>query len=67
MGSYQTGGGEDHDWARHWVAKGFVIVHEPNFKVYHSHHYGSIGWIRHFIGWTKMTREIEFKPQKRNF
>ena len=62
-----AGGGEDHDWARHWVAKGFVIVHEPNFKVYHSHHHGLIGWLNQFIGWTKMTKEMEFKPQKRNF
>ena len=62
-----AGGGEDHDWARHWVAKGFVIVHDPNFKVYHSHNHGLIGWAKQFWGWIKMKKEIEFIPQKRNF
>ncbi len=62
-----AGGGEDHDWARHWVAKGFVIVHEPNFKVYHSHHPGLKDWLTEFIIWAKMTKEMEFKPQKRSF
>ncbi len=62
-----AGGGEDHDWARHWVAKGFAIIYEPNFKVYHSHHPGLIGWLKRFIIWAKMAKETEFKPQKRNF
>ena len=62
-----AGGGEDHDWAKYWVAKGFVIVHDPNFKVYHSHDHGLIGWIKEFVGWTRMRKERDFKPQKRNF
>ena len=62
-----AGGGEDHDWARFWVAKGFAIIQDPKFKVYHSHDHGLLGWVEEFIGKTKMAKEMEFKPQKRNF
>lgn len=59
-------GGEDGDWGRHWVARGFVLIHDPKFKVYHSHDLGAIDLIRQLLGWRRMHKENEFKPQKKN-
>lgn len=61
-----AGGGEDGDWARHWVKKGLVLIHDPKFKVYHSHNLGLIDLIRQFFGWKKMRKEKEFVAQKKN-
>lgn len=31
-------GGEDADWAWHFVRKGYKIIHDPRFRVRHPHH-----------------------------
>ncbi len=61
-----AGGGEDVDWARHWLDKGYRIVREPGFVVYHSHNLGLIDLIKQYIGWKKMAKPSKFTPQKRN-
>ncbi len=60
-------GGEDGDWARHWVKEGYKIIHDPRFRVQHSHNLGAIAKIQQIIGWAKMAGPQKFKPQKRNF
>lgn len=45
-----AGGGEDGDWAKHWVSEGFAVIHDPKFKVYHSHDLGLIDLTRQFFG-----------------
>ena len=35
--SQKLGGGEDTDWAFHFIKDGYTIVQHPNFSVYHSH------------------------------
>ncbi len=60
-------GGEDGDWAKHWVAKGYKIIHNPKFKVYHSHNLGLTGQIKQFIGWIKMGKPRSFKAQVNKF
>lgn len=62
-----AGGGEDMDWAWHWLEKGFRIVCDPDFRVYHSHNLGLIDLIKQRIGWKKMAKPSNFTPQKRNF
>ncbi|MBT3249540.1 MAG: glycosyltransferase family 2 protein [Candidatus Pacebacteria bacterium] len=34
---YATEGCEDYDWAQEMISRGFRIVKDPNFNVYHSH------------------------------
>jgi len=62
-----AGGGEDVDWAWHWLDKGYLIVREPDFVVYHSHNLGLVDLIKQYVGWKKMTKPGKFTPQKRNF
>ncbi|MDD3532340.1 MAG: glycosyltransferase family A protein [Candidatus Shapirobacteria bacterium] len=62
-----AGGGEDVDWAWRWLDKGYRIVREPGFVVYHSHNLGLIDLIKQYIGWKKMAKPSKFTPQKRNF
>ncbi len=60
-------GGEDNDWACHWASKGYKIIHDPKFKVFHSHNLGLIGLIKQFIGWIKMGKPRSFKAQINKF
>ena len=60
-------GGEDGDWAKHWIKRGFIIIHDPRFKVYHSHNLGLIDLIKQYLKWRKMGKPLKFNPQKRNF
>lgn len=60
-------GGEDRDWANHWIAKGYKIIHDPKFKVYHSHNLGLIEQIKQLIGWIQMCEPRSFKAQVNKF
>ena len=63
-----AGGSEDRAWAKHWVDKGFTIIHEPRFVVYHSHNLGPIDELKQFMNWVRQNdRPMSFKAQKRNF
>lgn len=46
-----AGGGEDNDWLRHWLSKGYVAIRDMNFAVHHSHYLGVKGWIKQFQHW----------------
>ncbi len=49
-------GGEDGDWARHWLSKGYVIIQDPKFRVYHSHNLSLIGLIKEQCRWIGMSK-----------
>jgi rhamnosyltransferase len=60
-------GGEDTAWARYWVERGFVVIHDKRFRVYHSHNMGPIGQVKQFANWVTLSRPRKFKAQDRNF
>lgn len=39
-------GGEGAEWARYFMQQGYVLVHDPAFRVYHSHRLRLVGLIR---------------------
>lgn len=49
-------GGEDYDWACHFLARGFVTVQDPKFRVYHSHHLGLFGLISQGFKYQRMMK-----------
>lgn len=52
-------GCEDYDWASEMIYRGYNIVRDPGFYVYHSH--GGLGraqWHQRFFQWQKVIREI---------
>lgn len=53
-------GGEDYGWARHVLALGYVAIHDPKFRVYHSHHLGLIKLISQGFKYQRMMKS----PQK---
>jgi glycosyltransferase involved in cell wall biosynthesis len=58
-----AGGGEDGDWAKHWIKEGYKIIHDPKFKVYHSHNLGLIGLIKQYVGWMGKGKATKFKSR----
>ena len=54
-------GSEDYEWSRYWRYKGYLIVNDPKFRVYHSHHLGFLGIIEEKLKWKKQRGEINKK------
>lgn len=55
-------GGEDEEWARYWLKKGYRAVYDKKFTVYHSHYLGFWGWIRQYLYWRSLGRPRSFRP-----
>lgn len=51
-------GSEDYEWSLYWKKQEYLIVNDPRFRVYHSHHLGFLGIIQKQYEWRKQTREI---------
>lgn len=47
-------GGEDGEWAYYFIKKGYEIIKDPGFTVFHSHHLGLIGLVRQYRHWRKV-------------
>lgn len=47
-------GGEDTDWAGYWIQRGYVIVHEPGFRVKHSHNQTLIPYLKQLYRYVSM-------------
>lgn len=47
-------GGEDADWAKYWMDRGFVMVQDPKFRVYHSHHLSPRQLVKQYLRWLNM-------------
>jgi len=51
-------GGEDYDWAREMLARGYKIVVEPEFKVFHSHREPLSQLVSKYLVWQEIRRRI---------
>jgi len=59
-------GGEDYDWAIEMRMKGYEIIVEPKFNVYHSHKETLAQLLLKYIAWRRVRRKIESlkRPRK---
>ncbi len=44
---------EDLEWSLYWKKRGYKIINEPKFAVYHSHRWGPLGILKAEIFWHK--------------
>jgi len=51
-------GGEDYDWALEMLARGYKLVVEPRFDVYHSHGESLPNLVSKYLVWRKIRRDI---------
>jgi rhamnosyltransferase len=52
-------GGEDHDWATEMLARGYRIVVEPEFAVYHSHGETLSQLFHKYLVWRRIRKDVE--------
>lgn len=52
---------EDLEWSIYFKRKGYEIINDPRFRVYHSHHLGLLGIIKQHMEWKKSRIEINKK------
>lgn len=55
------GGGEDGEWCKYWIKKGYVAVRDRRFSVYHSHSLGLVGLIKQLRHWKSNNKPRLFK------
>lgn len=61
-------GGEDSEWAWHFIKLGYIIIHDPKFKVRHSHHLKFKDLFWQLNNWRKMIAGGgNPEKQRRNF
>mgnify|MGYP003877235101 CR=1 FL=1 len=51
-------GGEDYDWALEMLARGYKLVVEPQFDVYHSHGESLSKLVLKYLIWRKIRKDI---------
>ena len=51
-----SAGGEDTAWARYYLSKGFVVIRDSAFSVYHSHGLGLGKFIKQVRHWHKISK-----------
>lgn len=54
-------GGEDMEWAKYWLQKGFVIIKDIRFCVYHSHGLGLKQLKEQFQNWRTLDKPHPFR------
>ena len=54
-------GGEDGEWTNYFLKKGYVVVKDPGFTVYHSHNLNLKGWISQRKYWASLSYPRPFK------
>ena len=59
-------GGEDYDWALEMLARGYNLVVEPQFDVYHSHGESLPKLVTKYLIWRKIRKDIRSlkRPRK---
>jgi rhamnosyltransferase len=57
-------GGEDGQWARYYLSRGYSIIADSKFAVYHSHGLGFFDIIRQYKHWKSINKPQPFKKQK---
>jgi len=60
-------GGEDADWAWHFVRKGYKIIHDPCFRVRHSHHLRLRDTFWQFRNWHRMMTSQKIPERQRKY
>jgi len=51
-------GGEDYDWALEMLARGYRLIVEPRFNVYHSHRDSLLRLVSKYTAWRRIRRSI---------
>lgn len=54
-------GSEDYEWSMYWKSQGYLIINDPRFRVYHSHHRGFLEVIKQQKEWKKQREKINKK------
>lgn len=49
---------EDLEWSIYFKRKGYKIINDPRFKVYHSHHLGLLGIIKQHLKWRESRKIV---------
>lgn len=61
-------GGEDFDWAMEMLARGYKIVVEPGFDVYHSHGETLPQLVSKYIAWRRIKKQVKsFRRPRKSF
>ena len=63
-------GGEDREWALYFMKRGYKIIHDPKFKVRHSHHLKIKDFFWQLKNWYRMAnKNLKNIPeiQRKNF
>lgn len=60
-------GGEDSDWAWHFVRLGYKIIHDPHFRVRHSHHLRMRDTFWQFRNWHRMIASEKVPERQRKY
>jgi glycosyltransferase involved in cell wall biosynthesis len=61
-------GGEDYDWAVEMEARGYKIVVEPTFTVFHSHREPLTALLLKYLVWRQIRKKIRlFKRPRRSY
>ncbi|HRY82952.1 MAG TPA: glycosyltransferase family A protein [Candidatus Moranbacteria bacterium] len=54
-------GGEDMEWSGFWFEKGYKVIRDFNFSVYHSHNLGLMELIKQWRHWKKIFKPYPYK------
>jgi rhamnosyltransferase len=61
-------GGEDYDWSLEMLARGFRLIVEPGFDVYHSHGETVAELASKYFAWRRIRKNLElFKRPRESF
>jgi len=61
-------GGEDYDWAREMLARGYKIVVEPKFDAYHSHGETLSQLVSKYLIWRRIRKKVKsFKRPRKSY
>ena len=59
-------GCEDYDWACEMLARGYNVIKDPKFSVFHSHPYiGRPGYLQRVSRWKRICAEIDKRKRPR--
>ncbi len=53
-------GGEDGDWMRHFLTKGYVAIKDLDFTVLHSHNLDFVSWKKQLQHWGEVSSPLPF-------
>jgi hypothetical protein len=59
-------GGEDYDWGLEMIARGYNLIVEPQFDVYHSHRENILDLASKYIAWQRIRKKLRSRKRPRN-